>query len=96
VKAEEKAEEEEEAEKEVKVMTMKVAEVKAEEEAERKRMNEQANVRDRCIFLPSFTQLIACQPQNQQINNHQSHQISPSIFGRLGYFKRPYFANAWF
>jgi len=36
------------------------------------------------------------QPQNQQKTNHQSHQISPSIFGRLGYFKRPSFANAWF
>ncbi len=36
------------------------------------------------------------QPQNQQKINHQSHQISPSIFGRLGYFKRPSFANAWF
>ena len=35
-------------------------------------------------------------PQNQQKINHQSHQISPSIFGRSGYFKHPSFANAWF
>ncbi len=36
------------------------------------------------------------QLQNQQKTNHQYHQISPSLFGRLGYFKRPSFANAWF
>ena len=32
-------------------MTMKEAEVKAEEEAESKRMNEQANVRDKDVFF---------------------------------------------
>ena len=52
-----------------------------------------------CIFLPSFhlanRASDVCQPQNQQKTNHQSHQISPSIFGRLGHFKRPSFAHAW-
>jgi len=36
------------------------------------------------------------QPQNQQKTNYQSHQKYSSIFGRLGYFKRPSFVNAWF
>ena len=50
-------------------------------------------------FLPSFhlanRASDVSQTQNQQKTNHQSHQISPSIFGRLGHFKRPSFAHAW-
>ena len=52
-----------------------------------------------CIFLPSFHLANhasdVCQPQNQQKTNHQSHQISPSIFGGWGHFKYPSFVHAW-
>ena len=91
-------EEEEESEKEVKVMTMKEAEVNAEEEAESERMNERANERNRCIFLPSFHLANRasdyCQPlTSKKPTTNPTKYLHQYLADQ--HFKHPSFAHAW-